>query len=201
MFFHTICSHINRIIFLFLKLSFRNTYNYSIIKLGGDTMSDKITLTPDKIAEVNALLLQGYSLTKLEKENKLCGYSRRAFSRRAEKLGYEFDKTSNQLVQHQATSNNTSEVNVSPTNNDDSKYAELDKRLKKIEDLILSNNNIPMNFELDESLKECDIITRSFKVNPATVEKFNSIAETKLAMYTKQQLLSQALLEFYNKYK
>lgn len=164
-------------------------------------MSDEITLTPEKITEINALLLQGYSLTKLEKENKLFGYSRRAFSRRAEKLGYEFDKTSNQLVQHQETSNNTSEVNVSPINNHDSKYAELEKRIQKLEDLILSNNTIPANFTLDDTLKECDIITRSFKVNPSTVEKFNSIAETKLAMYTKQQLLSQALLDFYNKYK
>lgn len=164
-------------------------------------MSDTITLTPDKIAEVNTLLLQGYSLTKLEKQNKLYGYSRRAFSRRAEKIGYEFDKASNQLVQHKETSNNTSEVNISSSNSTDSRFAALEQRIKKIEDLILFNNTIPCNFKLDESLKECDIITRSFKVNPDVVAKFNSIAETKLAMYTKQQLLSQALLDFYNKYK
>ena len=54
-----------------------------------------------KINEINGLLGEGYSLNRLDKENKL-GCSRRAFCNNAKKIGNVYNKSNNKFVKLEA---------------------------------------------------------------------------------------------------
>ena len=68
---------------------------------------------------------------------------------------------------------------------------------------MLHNNTsvTPNQFILDSRTLSTDIKVRSFKVSEKALNEFIELAESKLNMYSKQNLFTQALLEFVDKYK
>lgn len=174
-------------------------------KKGGDNME------VEDIVKINNLLLEGHSLNSLDK-NKVLGCSRRAFCNRAKKLGFIFsqkdkifikeDRISKEITVTKKTKKNTANNHKSVTKEME-KIAELEERLKLLEDLVLhSNSNVPQHdFKLAEELLNTKIVSRTFKVSKNALDAFLELSNNKLAMYTKQDLLSQALLDFAEKYK
>lgn len=167
----------------------------------------------DKIIEVNKLLLEGYSLNKLEKNNVLeC--SRKAFKNRAAKLNYNYNDEIKQFVKiddinnitNSVTNNNTkvisrkSQEKIVKSKEKDLTLEALEERVKILEDLVLHNNTKVTLNNFSIELKK-DIITRSIKVSKSVMKSFTDLAESKFNMYNKQDLLSKALLEFVEKYK
>jgi len=58
------------------------------------------------------------------------------------------------------------------------------------------------DFVLDKRATESDIISKSYRFHKSAVDEFNEIIKKKsLTIYTVQDLLSQALWEFCDKYK
>lgn len=72
----------------------------------------------------------------------------------------------------------------------------LKDRLDKLE------NNKKEEFKLDERVYIDDIISRSYRFHKTAIDNFNElIKKDKLKIYTVQDLISQALWEFAEKYK
>ena len=80
---------------------------------------------------------------------------------------------------------------------------ELDNRLKKIEELVLQGAVAVTkeNLEIDKDILNDEIVSRTFKVSKNALNQFDDICKTKLAAYSKKDLLSQATKEFTDKYK
>ena len=182
------------------------------IKKGIDYMADS-KITVEHILEVNKELKTGASLSSLER-SKMLGMSRKAYKNNALKLNYKFDADVNEFLfigdnnlnVTTVTKDNTiinKRVNEEKkiTKKEDTKYIELEQRIKALEDLVLhSNTTVNNNFIMDSRVSK-DVLTRSIKVDKQIIRDFTNLCETKLAMYSKQDLISQALLEFTDKYK
>ncbi|EPB8257228.1 hypothetical protein ACRTGI_003054 [Clostridium perfringens] len=159
----------------------------------------------DDIKEVNRKLKEGESLNSLDKNGTL-KMSRKAFKNNAIKLGYFYNRELNLFI---------CDKNVTPVTQIKSKEkttnaAEKDKaiedileRLEILEEKVLHNNTsvTPNQFILDSRTLSTDIKVRSFKVSEKALNEFIELAENKLNMYSKQNLFTQALLEFVDKYK
>lgn len=66
----------------------------------------------------------------------------------------------------------------------------------------LENKDINNDFSLDERAAESDIIGKSYRFHQSAINEFNELLKKKsFKIYTVQDLLSQALWEFYEKYK
>ena len=66
----------------------------------------------------------------------------------------------------------------------------------------LESKDISNDFILDERAAESDIIGKSYRFHQSAVDDFNELLKKKtFKIYTVQDLLSQALWEFYKKYK
>lgn len=163
----------------------------------------------NKILEVNKLFENGMSMNQLEKDGTL-GCSRKAFKNRAFKIGYTYDNSLKKFIKDDSieikapTEHRVSkEKIIQKTTEEKHTIASLEARIRQLEHIVLSNNTYtaqPIQIELDTRTKGT-VATRSIRVTKDAIELFNNIAETKLAMYTKQELMSQALIEFYEKYK
>lgn len=173
-------------------------------------------MNEEKIFEVNQLLSDGASLNQLDKNGQL-GCSRKAFKNRALKIGYIYNDTLKQFVKNDTvTLNNTDvthkksipkNIKIKPSQEDNSKKLllklnDLEKRLKYLEDLVLQNNTLVTHDTalVLNPLVKGEVITRSIKASKEALDAFNKVAEGKLSLYQKQQLFSQALLEFSEKY-
>lgn len=173
-----------------------------VIKKMGNS---KITI--EDIEFVNTKLSEGASLNSLDKDRTL-KMSRKAFKNNALKLSYIYDAELNKFIKDENIVSNTTvtrsnkQVAIKKTDNKEDKIKELENRIKALEDIVLLNNtNVTFNdFELDSRVLNNDIITRSIKVSKTAINAFNNVAENKLNMYSKQLLISQALLEFAEKY-
>ena len=179
---------------------------------GVKEMADcKITIEHIELA--NNALANGASLNKLDKTDTLAGLSRKAFKNNALKLGYIFNNDLNKFIIDSNLSNTTvtPRANKAIAINKDKKKAdkmiEFEKRIEKLESIIETlmlqgNTKVTYNdFTLDSRVLNNDIMTRSIKVSKASMEAFSAVAEEKLSMYSKQDLISQALWEFVDKYK
>ena len=174
----------------------------------------------NKLFEIMLLLEQGESLNKLDKNGTL-GCSRKAFCNGAKKLGYIFDKSVKNFVRIDSAEINISDTQSTKTLADASESIQvedtvetivessttanltlesLDARLKVLEEMMLHNNSSVSTLELD-SRTAGNIISRSIKVSKEAIERFDFIAESRYPMHSKQSLLSQALIEFYEKHK
>lgn len=146
------------------------------------------------IEEVNQLLREGKSLNKL---SEFLGVQKNTIKNHYQKLGYQFDRAVNQFVQN---NNSVTQSNTPVKQKKDMNYIELEQRIKALEDKIFSKNKTS-NFTLDSRVLRSDIKTRSIKISASAMQSFMNLAETKLNMYAKQDLLAMALLEFTDKYK
>lgn len=171
---------------------------------------DNINVTADVIANVNRLLAEGKSLNQLDKTDALLNLSRKAFRNRAMKENYFFNQDKRQFELKnkdiEITPDNTdiSQDNIKETqdNTDKKIIKELLQRIEKLESIVLSPDNPISNFKIDDRVKDLDdIFTRSFRVSKDAVAVFDSVCDKKLYRYQKQQLLSQALYEFADRYK
>lgn len=173
---------------------------------------DIVIISEEKINEINGLLREGYSLNKLDKENKL-GCSRRAFCNNAKKLGYSFNKEENKFiflgkrevveaaVKDTATKKPKEKKEVKEPKSSLT-LEQLDLRLKKLEELVLQGNT-PVtldSFKLDKSVVSGEIKPRTFKVNECILKDFDSLCNNELAAFSKSNIISQALKEFIDKY-
>lgn len=69
-------------------------------------------------------------------------------------------------------------------------------RLDKLE------NKEKEDFKLDERVYIDDIVSRSYRFHKTAIDSFNEVIKTdKLKIYSVQDLISQALWEFADKYK
>lgn len=77
----------------------------------------------------------------------------------------------------------------------------IDEEIKVIKerlDVLESNKS---DFKLDTRASADDIITRSYRVHKNAVEQFNKLANSdRFKIYNVQDLISQALWEFVNRY-
>lgn len=170
-------------------------------------------MNEEKLKEINEYLKQGASLNKLDKDGVL-GCSRRAFCNQAKKFGYIFDKDiksfikSNDITVEITTAEAKStrkikEPTIEPRNSTEEVLTleSLDARLKVLEQQMQHNNsNVVGTLELD-SRTASNIISRSIKVSKEAIELFDFIANTRYPIHSKQALLSQALIEFYENHK
>ena len=177
-----------------------------------------LEMNEEKIFEINKLLATGSSLNQLDK-NGILECSRKAFKNRALKIGYSYDDSLKQFVYDGTVTPNNTDVTPRKSaakniKSRDSKKADnnqelllnidaLEKRLKDLEDLVLHNNTAVTqdNVISLNPLAKGEVVTRSIKATKEALDAFNNIAEDKLSLYPKQQLFSQALLEFAEKYK
>lgn len=159
----------------------------------------------DDIKEVNRKLKEGESLNSLDKNGTL-KMSRKAFKNNALKLGYFYNRELNLFICDKNVTPVTQIKSKEKTPNADEKDKAIEdilERLKILEEKVLHNNTFvtPNQFILDSRTLSTDIKVRSFKVSEKALNGFIELAESKLNMYSKQNLFTQALLEFVDKYK
>lgn len=80
----------------------------------------------------------------------------------------------------------------------------IEKEINNLKDRVnkLEIKEVKADFLLDERAAENDIIGKSYRFHKSAVEEFNNLITKKsLKIYTVQDLLSQALWEFCEKYK
>ena len=159
----------------------------------------------DDIREINKRLEEGESLNSLDKNGTL-KMSRKAFKNNAIKLGYFYNRELNLFVCDENVTPVTPIKSKEKTSNADEKdkvIKDILERLKILEEKVLHNNTsvTPNQFILDSRTLSTDIKVRSFKVSEKALNEFIELAESKLSMYSKQNLFTQALLEFVDKYK
>lgn len=154
--------------------------------------------------EVNKLFQEGTSLNKLA---EILGVHKNTIKNHYQKLGYKYDRALHQFIKNDGVTVSVTKSNTplkqKKETNKDMNYIELEKRVKALEDRFnaLNPKTIESDFILDSRVLRTDIKTRSIKVSATAMEAFTTLAETKLSMYSKQDLLSQALIEFADKYK
>lgn len=81
---------------------------------------------------------------------------------------------------------------------------DIEKEINNLKDRVdkLENKDIKTDFFLDERASENDIVGKSYRFHQSAVNEFNNLIRKKsLKIYTVQDLLSQALWEFCEKYK
>lgn len=159
----------------------------------------------DDIKEVNRKLKEGESLNSLDKNGTL-KMSRKAFKNNAIKLGYFYNRELNLFICDKNVTPVTQIKSKEKTPNADKKDKAIEdilERLEILEEKVLHNNTsvTPNQFILDSRTLSTDIKVRSFKVSEKALNEFIELAESKLNMYSKQNLFTQALLEFVDKYK
>lgn len=188
----------------------------------------------EQIHFINKKLKEGYSLSKLDKENIIS--SRKTIANRFKKIGYELNKESNQYesiieVVEGDKSDNKEHIpkssnkvvqgneleNKEPISKSSNKVArgyQADNKL--LEEIIL--NYTDMNNKLDEVynwyLKSSDevvndnlkihdfdgkVVTRSYKIYEPIQKEFAEYCSS--SKYRVQDLISQALKEFLEKYR
>lgn len=168
--------------------------------------------TEETIININKLLKNGASLNQLDKDGTL-GRSRKAFSNAAKKLGYTFSRENASFIKD-VTEETQSVTDEKPINieqktktNKETTITELEKRIELLESTVMQLQQASRNrastfetLELDPRTAN-DIVSRSIKMSKEAIKLFDFIAENKYPQHSKQALLSQALIEFYEKHK
>lgn len=110
--------------------------------------------------------------------------------------------TQRNTTQYEVTQDKDEVTQSDTTQDKDITMENILTRLKILEDKVLQSVTSPScTFILNEKLKDIEIVTRGIKVDKNALKEFDNLASTKLAQFTKQELLSQALLEFVARYK
>lgn len=166
----------------------------------------------ENILKINELLKAGASLNQLDKSGQL-GRSRKSFCNAAKKLGYAFSKEHSAFIKN-VTEETQSVTNEKPINIEqkteskkETTIAELEKRVEILESAVMQLQQASTNrastfeaLELDPRTAS-DIVSRSIKMSKEAIQLFDFIAENKYPQHSKQALLSQALIEFYENHK
>ena len=174
----------------------------------------------EQIDFINKKLKEGYSLTRLDQENIIS--SRKTISNRFKKAGYELNKDTNQyehIVDVVEIVNAADEVAITSEPIQESSNFVVRGDLvnnKALEELILNYSD--MSSRLDEVYKwyqessnkvvtgdltidnfEGKVVTRSYKIYESIQKEFAEYCAS--SKYRVQDLISQAIKEFLDKYK
>lgn len=188
----------------------------------------------EQIHFINKKLKEGYSLSKLDKENIIS--SRKTISNRFKKIGYELNKNTNQyesiieVVEGDKSENKESipkssnKVVLGGTSENKEYISKSSNKVvpgtavnnKLLEEIIL--NYTDMNNKLDEVYRwylessnevvnddlkindfEGEVVTRSYKIYEPIQKEFAEYCSS--SKYRVQDLISQALKEFLEKYR
>ena len=173
----------------------------------------------DQIEFVNKKLKEGYSLSRLDNENIIS--SRKTVSKRFKKVGYELNKESNQY-ENTIEIVKTEDKKIITTNIEKQESSNLvvlgdQVNNKVLEELILnytdmnnklnevykwyqeSSNNVVIKDKLEIDDFEGRVVVRSYKLYEPIQKEFAEFCAS--SKYRVQDILSQALKEFLNKYK
>lgn len=173
----------------------------------------------DQIEFVNEKLKDGYSLSKLDNENIIS--SRKTVSNRFKKVGYELNKESNQYentieivrsdekeiittnTQKQESSNLVvlgDQVNNKALEQLILNYADMNNKLNEVYGWYQkSRNNIVVEDKLEIDDFEGKVVVRSYKLYEPIQKEFAEFCS--ISKYRVQDILSQVLREFLDKYK
>ena len=173
----------------------------------------------DQIEFINKKLKEGYSLSKLDRDNIIS--SRKTISNRFKKVGYELNKETNQYentieivkpeakeiitkdVQKQESSNNVvrgNQVNNKVLEQLMLNYADMNEKLNEVYNWYQeSSNNVVIEDKLEIDDFEGKIVVRSYKLYEPIQKEFAEFCAG--SKYRVQDILSQALKEFLDKYK
>lgn len=167
--------------------------------------------TIEDINIINKLLSEGETLESIGKKEDFP--ATRTIQRHIKKLGFQFERKLGIIVPNEVLKDNIvtapikkesspKKVIESNTKNNTNvtsiELSEIIKRIEVLESLMLHNNTnvTPVNIE-----SRTDIITRSIKVSKEIMSEFTKLCETEFPMYSKQDIISTALLEFIQKHK
>lgn len=172
----------------------------------------------DQIEFVNEKLKEGYSLSRLDNDNIIS--SRKTISNRFKKVGYELNKESNQYentieivrpeeeiittnTQKQESSNivvRGDQVNNKALEQLIINYADMNDKLNEVYKWYQkSSNNVVIEDKLEIDDFEGEVVVRSYKLYEPIQKEFAEFCSS--SKYRVQDILSQALKEFLDKYK
>lgn len=173
----------------------------------------------EQIEFINKKLKEGYSLTKLDNENIIS--SRKTISNRFKKVGYELNKKTNQYentveivkpeaketitkdIQKQESSNlvvRGNQVNNGVLEELILNYTDMSNKLNEVYKWYQkSSNNVVIEDKLEIDDFEGKIVVRSYKLYEPIQKEFAEFCAG--SKYRVQDILSQALREFLEKYK
>lgn len=188
----------------------------------------------DQIDFINEKLKEGYSLSRLDKENIIS--SRKTISNRFKKIGYELNKDTNQyesiisVVEGDKSddkepilesSNKVVQGNESKNKESISKssnkvvrgdqannklleeiilnYADMNDKLEEVYEWYLKSSDKVVSEDLKIHDFEGEVVTRSYKIYEPIQKEFAEYCSS--SKYRVQDLISQALKEFLEKYR
>lgn len=173
----------------------------------------------EQIDFINKKLKEGYSLSKLDNENIIS--SRKTISNRFKKVGYELNKESNQYentieivkpevkqiittnTQKQESSNivvQGDQVNNKALEQFILNYADMNDKLNEVYKWYQeSSNNVVIEDKLEINDFEGNVVVRSYKLYEPIQKEFAEFCSS--SKFRVQDILSQALKEFLDKYK
>lgn len=173
----------------------------------------------EQIDFINKKLKEGYSLSKLDNENIIS--SRKTISNRFKKVGYELNKESNQYeniieivksdekeiittnTQKQESSNivvRGDQVNNKILEEVILNYTDMNNKLNEVYKWYQeSSNNVVIEDKLEIEDFEGKVVVRSYKLYEPIQKEFAEFCAS--SKFRVQDILSQALKEFLDKYK
>lgn len=188
----------------------------------------------EQIHFINKKLKEGYSLSKLDKENIIS--SRKTISNRFKKIGYELNKNTNQyesiieVVEGDKSENKEpipkssnkvvqggTSKNKEPISKSSNKvalgtavnnklleeiilnYTDMNNKLDEVYSWYLESSNEVVNDNLKINDFEGEVVTRSYKIYEPIQKEFAEYCSS--SKYRVQDLISQALKEFLEKYR
>ena len=169
----------------------------------------------EQIHFINERLKEGYSLSRLDKENIIS--SRKTISNRFKKIGYELNKDTNQYESIISVVEGDKSDDKEPILESSNKvvrgdqvnnklleeiilnYADMNDKLEEVYNWYLKSSNKVVNDDLKISDFEGEVVTRSYKIYEPIQKEFAKYCSS--SKYRVQDLISQALKEFLEKYR
>lgn len=169
----------------------------------------------DQIDFINEKLKEGYSLSRLDKENIIS--SRKTISNRFKKIGYELNKESNQYESIIEVVESDKPEDKEPVLESSNKvvrgdqsnnkllqeiilnYADMNDKLEEVYNWYLKSSNKVVSDDLKIHDFEGEVVTRSYKIYEPIQKEFAEYCSS--SKYRVQDLISQALKDFLEKYR
>ena len=169
----------------------------------------------EQIHFINEKLKEGYSLSRLDKENIIS--SRKTISNRFKKIGYELNKDTNQYESIISIVEGDKSEDKEPILESSNKvvlgdqannklleeiilnYADMNDKLEEVYNWYLKSSDKVVSDDLKIHDFEGEVVTRSYKIYEPIQKEFAEYCSS--SKYWVQDLISQALKEFLEKYR
>lgn len=169
----------------------------------------------EQIHFINEKLKEGYSLSRLDKENIIS--SRKTISNRFKKIGYELNKDTNQYESIISIVEGDKSEDKEPILESSNKvvrgdqannklleeiilnYADMNDKLEEVYNWYLKSSDKVVSDDLKIHDFEGEVVTRSYKIYEPIQKEFAEYCSS--SKYRVQDLISQALKDFLEKYR